>query len=235
MISRRNMLIGAGCLAAAGGAAALTPRHRLSLVAGGTFEDAIPMELDGWKKRDTNAIVVPESEDSLSARLYSQIVGRLYTRGDDEQVMMLIAYGDTQNDLLQLHRPEVCYPAFGFQVSDSKPTEIDLVPGLAIPGRILTATSPNRIEHITYWTRIGEYLPVDGREQRLMKLRTQFAGIIPDGVLVRVSSAREIPAESFALNERFVASLVAATKEKMRPALVGTQAALVLDQRLAAG
>src|SRR5690606_22844000 len=110
----------------------------------------------GWTKRDTNAIVVPESEDSLSARLYSQTLGRLYTRGDNDFVMMLIAYGDTQNDTLQLHRPEVCYPAFGFELTQSSRTSIALDRNVSIPGRTLTASMPDRIEHITYWTRIGE-------------------------------------------------------------------------------
>jgi EpsI family protein len=223
MISRRNLLIGAGCLAAAGGAAALTPRRQMSLVNGAKFEDAIPLEFAGWTKRDTNALVVPESENSLSAQLYSEVLGRLYTRGEDDYVMMLIAYGDTQNDLLQLHRPEVCYPAFGFEVTQSNRTDIALGNGVSVPGRALSATSPGRTEHITYWTRIGEYLPADGNEQRMMKLQSEFAGIVPDGVLVRISSAVQEPADAFALNQAFAADLVAATKASMKPALIGTE------------
>lgn len=231
MISRRNVLIGGSCFVAAGSAAALTPRNRMSLVHGAKFENAIPLQFAGWTRRETSAIVTPEGEDSLSARLYSQTLGRLYTRGDSDYVMMLIAYGDTQNDMLQLHRPEVCYPAFGFEVTQSSRTNIALGNGVSIPGRSLTATLPDRTEHITYWTRIGEYLPADGREQRMMKLRTAFAGIVPDGVLVRISSAENDPAASFELNQQFAADLLAATAPSMRPALIGTQATRALAQK----
>jgi len=233
MISRRNVLIGGSCFVAAGSAAALTPRNRMSLVHGAKFEDTIPLQFAGWTRRETSAIVTPEDENSLSARLYSQTLGRLYTRGDSDYVMMLIAYGDTQSDMLQLHRPEVCYPAFGFDVTQSNRTDIALGNGVSIPGRSLTATLPDRTEHITYWTRIGEYLPIDGHEQRMMKLRTAFAGIIPDGVLVRISSAENNPTASFALNQEFAADLLAATPPNMRPALIGTQATHALTQKRA--
>lgn len=232
MINRRDMLIGAGCLAAASGGWALTPRTRMSLAGKLKIEDQIPDRFAGWTRRDTNGLVVPESEDSLAAKLYSQIVGRLYVRDDGQYVMMLIAYGDTQNDLLQLHRPEVCYPAFGFQVSDSQARMISVMPGIAIPGRSLVATAPARIEYINYWTRIGEYLPVDSHEQRMMKLRTQFAGIVPDGVLVRLSTSSSNPAEAFALNDRFAADLLTHLPPRILPALVGTQISEELTHRV---
>lgn len=223
MINRRDLLIGGGCLAAAGGAWAMTPRKHMSLAGKLKIEDEIPDSFAGWTRRDNSNLIVPQSEDSLSAKLYSQIVGRLFARDDGRYVMMLIAYGDTQNDLLQLHRPEVCYPAFGFQVSDSHKQMISVAPGVAIPGRSLIARAPARTEYISYWTRIGEYLPVDGREQRMMKLRTQFAGIVPDGVLVRLSTDLPDATEAFALNQSFAADLLTNLPARVIPALVGTQ------------
>lgn len=222
MISRRGMLFGAGCLVAAGAAEALRPRERMSLVAGAKLEDLIPKAFAGWKEEQTNAIVTPQSEDSLAAKLYSQIVGRLYGHPDHGYVMMLIAYGDTQNDLLQLHRPEVCYPAFGFELINNRPAEIILSKHAMVPGRALTATMSSRTEHILYWTRLGEYLPRDGSEQRMAKLKNQFAGTVPDGVLVRLSSMMEDQNESYKLNERFAGDLLRAMPAKYRRALIGT-------------
>lgn len=225
MIDRRDLLIGGACLVTAGSAAAMRPRERMSLVNGAKLDKAVPKSFAGWQYRPSDAIVVPEDEDSLASRLYSELVTRLYTRGDSEFVMMLIAYGDTQNDLLQLHRPETCYPAFGFVVSDSRAAEIPLGDGASIPGRTLVASSPGRVEHISYWTRIGEAMPVNGSEQRVAKLRAQFSGVIPDGVLVRLSTSMREPAESFALNARFAADMVRAVGPALRPALVTTETA----------
>lgn len=228
-MERRDVLIGGACLFAAGSAAAMRPRRTMSLLGDAKLEQAVPKAFAGWKWQESNALVVPQDEDSLAARLYNQTVARLYTRGD-EFVMMLIAYGGTQNDLLQLHRPETCYPAFGFNVTGSRPAEIDLGGGVSLPARTLTASSPGRTEHISYWTRIGEALPVDGGEQRMAKLRAQFAGVIPDGVLVRLSTALPTPEGSFAANERFAADMIRALPPRIRPALINTANARQLQQ-----
>lgn len=230
-MNRRDFIIAGGCLAAAGSAHALRPRRHLSLVNGRKIADAIPKSFGAWHQMDTNAVIAPESDNSLAAKLYSEQVSRLYVLDNQNYVMLLIAYGDTQSDTLQLHRPEVCYPAFGFQVTDSTPAEVLLAPGVDIPARRLTASTPDRVEHITYWTRIGEYLPIDGDEQRIMKLRTAFQGIIPDGVLVRISSTLPNPEDAARLNDRFAAAMIGATRPDMRAALITTEKARILAQR----
>lgn len=220
-MDRRGFLIGAGCLAAAGGAYAMKPRERVSLMGKLKLEDAIPNEFNGWKKYDTNQIVTPESENSLARQLYSQSVGRLYVRGEDEFAMMLIAYGDTQSDTLQLHRPEVCYPAFGMEISQNHPAGIPLSRSVTIPGRDLVAVNAERTEYVTYWTRLGQELPTTGGEQRVAKLKDAFAGIIPDGVLVRFSTVLDGPKRSFEVNRHFAADLMAAVSPAVRRVLVG--------------
>lgn len=225
MINRRDLMIGGACLAAAASAEAMRPRDRRSLLRGSKLETIIPKRFGGWRERPAEGLVTPQSEDALAAKLYTQSVGRFYEREDGALVMMLIAYGDTQSDSLQLHRPEVCYPAFGFTITENQVASYPLGPGLAIPGRNLTATSPGRDEHISYWTRIGEYLPTSNGEQRTAKLRQAFAGIIPDGVLVRLSSVGTEPAKAFDLNAVFAADLVRAVAPAARPALVTSRIA----------
>jgi EpsI family protein len=228
MIGRRHALMGLACLAAAGSAAALIPRRRLSLDAGPKLDVAIPRRFAGWEEQPTDALITPDDDDSLAARLYSQIVGRLYVDPSGAMVMLLIAYGDTQNDLLQLHRPEVCYPAFGFTIDDNSRIDIPLAANVSIPGRALTASSTRRIEQILYWTRIGEHLPTDGREQRVAKLKDQFAGVIADGVLVRISTITDDPREGLAINQRFARDLMSAMPTSARPMLIGTDASVKL-------
>jgi EpsI family protein len=140
-------------------------------------------------------------------------------------VMLLIAYGDTQNDLLQLHRPEACYPAFGFAITGSRKTLVPLANGVFVPARALTASSAQRVEQILYWTRIGEHLPTDGREQRIAKLEDQLAGIVPDGVLVRISMIADDAEQGLALNRAFATDLMKAIPARNRSMLIGTSAA----------
>lgn len=224
-IHRREFLIGAGCAIAAAGAAYLKPRNRLSLIGNGKLETLVPKAFGDWTYRSSDAIVVPEGDDSLAARLYSQTVARLYENRQGEAVMLLIAYGDTQSDQLQLHRPEVCYPAFGFEVSRSTERVLELAPGLSIPGRTLRAHSPARSEAIAYWARIGEYLPASASEQRTAGLRSKIDGVIPDGVLVRLSNSLTDLEAAFALNRSFAAALIAAVPVSGRAALIGTERA----------
>ncbi|MFM7028910.1 MAG: exosortase-associated protein EpsI, V-type [Chakrabartia sp.] len=220
-MDRRAFLIGGACLASAAGATALRPRERVSLMGNLKLEDAIPRQFAGWSRYDSNQIVTPESEDSLSRQLYSQSVARLYVRDDDRFVMMLIAYGDTQSDTLQLHRPEVCYPAFGMEIVANRPARIALAPHVAIPGRDLVARSAERQEFVTYWTRIGEALPASGAAQRSAKLRDAFAGRIPDGVLARFSTLGAAAGPAFETNRAFIADLMAALHPAARRALAG--------------
>jgi EpsI family protein len=225
MINRRDLLIGGACFATAAAAEGLRPRHHVTLLGDRKLETLIPKSFGRWQAREADGIVTPESEDSLAARLYNQSVGRIYAGPDNGLVMLLIAYGNTQSDTLQLHRPEVCYPAFGFTIAENRPAEFDLGHGAIIPGRNLVATSPGREERISYWTRIGEYLPTSNSEQRQMKFRIALSGIIPDGVLVRISNMRGDDAEGFGLNERFAADLLNAVSPAVRPALITTERA----------
>lgn len=235
IVTRRHLVMGLACMTAAGAALAYKPRLRLSLVGNAKLDQLIPRKFAGWSDRPTDALITPDDEDSLAARLYSQVVGRLYAGPSGAMVMLLIAYGNTQNDLLQLHRPEVCYPAFGFEISRSSKTVVPLDKNVTLPARALTAYSPQRTEQILYWTRIGEHLPTDGGEQRIAKLEDQFAGIIPDGVLVRISLISDDPAEALALGRKFARDLVYAVPATHRAALIGSQAANAIALKSSAG
>ena len=223
MINRRDLIIGGACMAAAASAEAVRPHRRVTLLGENqTIEAAIPRAFGAWKVREGEGIITPQSEDSLAAQLYNQSVGHMYEDTDNHIVMLLIAYGNTQSDTLQLHRPEVCYPAFGFEIIENQPTRIALGHDTVLPARNLVASVPGREERISYWTRIGEYLPISNSEQRQMRFRIALAGIIPDGVLVRVSNTLSDDAEGFGLNARFAADLLAAVPAAVRPALITT-------------
>ncbi len=222
MISRRDLVFGGGLIAAAAGAAALTPRrHVILLPAGGELETMIPKRFGSWETVPSAQFVLPKTPGSLSDRLYNQTLTRLYQSPDGIPVMLVMAYGQTQNDLLQLHRPEVCYAAVGFQISGSAVDTIGLGKGAVLPVRELIATNDTRVEPIVYWTRIGDTLPTSGNEQRVAKLKQQIAGIVPDGILVRLSTVADPSKEVFAALRAFAAELVAAVAPVNRAVLVG--------------
>ncbi len=223
MIGRRNLLIGGACLTAAGGAWALEPRRQVSLLGSAKVADITPARFGDWSSIDVGDLVAPREEGSLLARLYEETVGRIYTQqATGAQILMFMAHGDTQSDLLQLHRPEVCYPAFGYTLSQSAPTGIALPGGARLPGRRLVADAPGRREYIIYWSRLGEFLPVNGVQQRLDRLETSMQGVIADGLLARFSAVGGEPAAAMATVAGFIPQLLLAVDPRRRRGLIGT-------------
>lgn len=225
MIRRRDTILAGLGLAALGLAEALRPRNKLTLLkAGGTIDAALPREFGDWVSHEAD-LVSPAQAGRLAQSLYSETVGRAYSNDrTGDAVFVLAAYGDTQSDLLQLHRPESCYPAVGFTVTLSQPTTISLA-GSALPGRRVIATMEERTENIIYWTRLGERLPQSAGDQRDARLLNAIDGVVADGILMRFSAMGEAPAQAFALIQSFIPQLLRATPKDLRPALVGTDLA----------
>lgn len=233
MISRRDLIIGSACVAAAGGAYALKPRRNLSLLGDRSLAEIVPTSFGSWGSEDVSSLVAPKIEGSLASRLYNETVGRIYRDTiSGAEVMMLLAYGAKNSDELQLHRPESCYPAFGFSLASNKPVQLWLAETVTVPARHIVAEAPGRRESIVYWSRLGEFLPVDGSEQRRDRLRAAIGGYIPDGVLARFSALGEDPAQVMPGVERFAASLVRAVAAASRDALIGTARAQALAAAL---
>ncbi len=224
MIRRRDVVLAGLGISALGVAEALRPRDKLKLLrAGGTIEAALPRAFGSWASHAAD-LVSPAQAGRLASSLYSETVGRAYINdATGAEVFVLAAYGDTQSDLLQLHRPESCYPAVGFTVTLSRPTTVPMAGG-AIPGRRVIATMEDRSENIIYWTRLGERLPQSAGDQRNARLLNAMAGFVADGILMRCSALGE-PAPAFAALERFIPELLQATPKDLRPALVGTDLA----------
>lgn len=226
MIGRRQLLFLGAATGAAAIAYGLKPRRRLSLVkSGDKIEDIVPVRFGRWSSEESDGLVQPKAE-GLAATLYSEMVGRIYRDAESgDQVMMLIAYGDTQSDLLQLHRPETCYPALGFELKSVRAGDMKLPGGADLPVRRLVAKGADRVEYVVYWTRMGEYLPKSAGDQRSIRLKTAMEGYVPDGVLVRFSALGDSSEAAFAMMDRFVPALLAAIPAGRRNALVGSELA----------
>jgi EpsI family protein len=222
---RRDLILGGLGVGALAASEVLRPRKRLLLLQRTTIDASVPRDFAGWESRSTSNLVGPEQAGRLARSLYSEVISRVYVDGETgREVMFLAAYGDTQSDLLQLHRPESCYPAVGYTIQMAKSAKLALPGGAFLPTRRVVATIREESENILYWTRMGETLPQTGGEQRKARLQNAVHGFVPDGILVRSSTVGD-PQPSFAVLERFVTAMLEATPMNKRPALIGTELA----------
>ena len=102
--------------------------------------------------------------------------------------MLLIAYGSAQDYTLQAHLPEVCYPSSGYTVSDLTRVPVTLREGSSDVATYLTAERSDRVEQVFYWLRIGKSFPATLGQERMAVVSANLRGILPDGVLVRMST-----------------------------------------------
>ena len=229
MTTRRNILMAGACFGAGALAYGLKPRKRISLLGSAKMESIVPVTIPGWSAEVSEGMVKPKAE-GLAAELYSEVVQRTYHGVEDgADVMLLIAYGGIQSDLLQLHRPEVCYPALGFSIRSKSEGSLRLPGGAPLPVVRLVAVTGDRQENVVYWTRVGEELPTNNTDQRSVLLETSFKGLIPDGVLVRSSIVHNDADEAFAILDRFIPTMLAAIPAERRRALIGTNPAKVMQ------
>ncbi len=230
MIARREFLIGGVCLAAAGGAAWLKPRHEVPLLRGGKVAEVVPATFGDWTSEDVGDPYAVNGEQTLASKLYSEQEVRNYRNSrTNADIMMLLAYGQRQSDELQLHRPEVCYPAFGYSLVRNEPVSVPIGGKAVIPARRLAAEAEGRRENIIYWTRMGEFLPQGKGQQRVDRLQIAMQGIIPDGLLSRFSVAGDNPDQDWKVIEAFVAELITAIDPTKRKVLIGTERADLLQ------
>ncbi len=230
MIARRDILIGSACLIAAGAAYGLKPRRHVSILGERSLNDIVPRKFGPWASQDVSGLVAPKVEGSLADRLYNEIIERIYQHETSgAEIMMLLAHGQNNTDSLQLHRPESCYPAFGFTLTSNRATQLPLAGAVTLPARRLVADAPGRRENIVYWSRLGEFLPINSSEQRRDRLATAMGGYIPDGLLARFSAIGDDPATTLPMVEGFIPAMIAAVAPKGRAALIGTTRARALQ------
>lgn len=185
-LDRRRFLIGGALAASAAAAFARKPDESIDYLGARKLEDIVPKKIGEWEFLTTSGLVVP-TEDTLSAALYSQLLTRVYTNGDEPPIMLLIAQSAGQSGILQIHRPEFCYPAGGFTLSPISPVPLP-TGGRSIEVNSLTASLPGRTEEIVYWTRVGGKMPLSWAEQRLAVAMDNLRGLSPDAVLTRIST-----------------------------------------------
>lgn len=222
--TRREALIGGLFLAAGIAGTALKPRRHENLLGNGKFEQLVPKAFAGWRFETASGLVLPPA-DQLRDQLYSELLTRVYSHPSGPSVMLLIAYSGAQDGVIQVHRPEVCYPAGGYALPVIAPHALALANGVALPSRYIVAESDLRREQLVYWTRLGDHFPRTWLDQRIAVMEENIAGVIPDGVLVRVSTV--MPGDARATLDGFARDLYAAVGNRMKTVMTGTGLAAV--------
>ena len=219
MIDRRqllygSMLIGGGL--AAGLVSRPTTRPTLSQQA---LDSAIQRSVGAYREIRATDIVLPP-RDELSERIYDRFLARGFVAAGLPPIMLVIAYGSTQDYGLQLHRPESCYPASGWSLSDRRPVRIGLSPAGGDDAVLLNAERGAKREIILYWTRIGRHFPISAWDARSDILTTAIDRELPDGVLVRLSTSA-LAGGDFTTLARFNKMLIDTTDAPGRRLLLG--------------
>ena len=217
-LPRRQVLAGAGLLAAAGAAFAFKPRTVLRTLGTAKLDALVPHDFAGWHFQAASGLVLPPA-DQLRDRIYSELLTRVYQHPDGGMMMLLIAYAGSQDGTIQVHRPEVCYPAGGFRLTDIEDRDVKLAPGVEVPTRFIVAETELRTEQMIYWTRLGHLFPRKWSDQKLAVIEENLRGLIPDGVLVRISTINA--GDARASLDHFAAALFGAVGPRMKSVLIG--------------
>lgn len=213
LLSRREIVAGLAMLSAGGIAAARKPSIELNYLGNRKLDDVLPAQIGRWKFVSTSGLIVPP-KDQLALALYAQTLTRVYYDGNTP-IMLLIAYSAMQNGFLQVHRPEFCYTAAGFSLYDFAVHQVQLGPEKRFSVNTLSASRDDGGEKLLYWVRIGNHIPLSWANQKLVFAEDNLLKLIPDSVLVRLSTPLDKP-DGIARMDEFIRAWMAETPEPLR-------------------
>ena len=185
----------------------------------------IPGQFGDWRTDQAfQAFVRPSAAQGNRYKIYDQVLERSFIGAHGRRIMLSVAYGSQQSSRLQLHRPEVCYRAGGYEVRDTQAAVLRLDSRI-LPVTRLRAELPGRSEPITYWTVLGGVVVADADSFRLRRLSFAARRELLDGMLVRVSSIDPDATGAFELHRAFAEDLSLALTPADRDRVIGRIAA----------
>ncbi|MBX3604374.1 MAG: EpsI family protein [Piscinibacter sp.] len=217
---RRAVLLALGMSSTAVLAAWLKP-SALPAAARIDLDRLLPAQFGDWKLDPAAAAFVRAADRrGAQVRIYDQVFERTFINPRGDRIMLSVAYGGDQSADMQLHRPEVCYRAGGFEVGSSSGASLRL-PERELPVTRLTARLPGRPEPITYWAVVGGRLDVGERLSLLQRVTRTARPQRGDGLLVRVSSIDQDAEHAYRLHAEFAAAMLKALPAAERARLTG--------------
>ena len=219
---RRAFLFGGALLAGGGLPWLLQPRAAGASLPPDMLGRIIPPRIGDYAVSTVGGLVLP-TEEELGNVVYDRIMTRVYVRPASPAVMVMIAMTDGQNAWRKVQRPNACYSAVGFSVGPERPLEVR---GASRPIRasFFTARRPESVEHVLYWTRVGNSFPGGDWSRNWDIARANLAGERPPGVLLRLSVRETEDASALARLQSFHALLFSAMTPRSRAILLGDAA-----------
>jgi EpsI family protein len=223
-IKRRALVLAGLSIAGLALAETLKPRQLLARTRSGyDYELLVPHAFGEWREINfaQGQIVDPSLIETIN-RFYTQTVTRAYTGGDESLLMFSLAYGEVQNDEMRIHLPEVCYAAQGFDIKPLGERTVS-VDRLSVPVNTAVATLGTRKEMVSYFVKVGDTLVGRGTRRKFAQMEYSLKGVIPDGLLVRVSSLDGDAEHAFGQHRRFITQLFEGSGLLGRQAIFGRQ------------
>jgi EpsI family protein len=204
-------------------AAVMTPRTFLAdQQRHAALATVVPSAFGVWAV-DRSVVPVPPSPDlqRVIDETYDETLSATYRDDKGNRVMLSVAYGRNQHKGMNTHRPEVCYPAQGFRIESAAERGVLRAAGREIPVTRLVARMDARVEPITYWLVVGDRITEFGYPQRAQAIRYGLRGIVPDGMLFRVSSISGDAAQAYEIQQRFVEEMMRSLPAPAQARLLG--------------
>lgn len=214
MLSRRTLVLSGVVLAAAAAGRGLRPTLVIDQKPP-SLDSLVPKRIGPWQLVPDPRIQVSLSTGGETTRdqPYDDQILRTYVDGQGHEVMLAVAYGARQRQEVKIHRPELCYPAQGWQVTGIQPTTFDIANshGPVIAGHRMVVRNGGLDEAVSYWIRIGSTYSSSAWRTRWVIIQEGMSGRMSDGVLVRLSQrlpAGTTPDEAFDRQASFARLMV---------------------------
>lgn len=183
----------------------------------------IPDSFNDWKETSSNQLKVgvytDERGNAAGLGPYDQVVNKEFMNSKGQKVLLTVAWVQSQKQEVKVHRPELCYPAQGFSITNLKEKSFNVksLTGQPVVGKQMFAANGSYAEAVSYWIRTGDIYTTNPWKVRFYLFKQGLKGKILDGVLVRVST----PAISgvanqdlYLINEAFIVDLVNSIEDK---------------------
>lgn len=222
-LSVKHLIAGIAMFLALGASLAIQPPKAKVNAEGIGLETIVPSAFGDWTIDPMSRVTVASPDVARTlAQVYSEILSRTYVNTRGERVMLSVAYTGDIDRQMDVHRPEVCYPAQGFSILKQPSQNVLSEVGRGLAVRQLVAKQGVRIEPITYWIATGDTAVASGWQRKLVKLRYNLTGQVPEGMLVRVSTIDPNVEGGFRMQADFVRAMLGAMSEKDRVRFVGS-------------
>jgi uncharacterized protein DUF3485 len=174
----------------------------------------LPKQLGPWTGQDSE--LDPEVFKAIGAK---QAIDRIYKDRAGLEVTLHSAVFLEYGVQGMPHPPEICYPAAGHHINDTK--IVDLIEGESPegkdskgthPAKLLTFEKDSRIIYCLYWYQFGDSTITDGGSQRKLILGFRGRTVWPPLIKVMLQTTATTPEEAQQRLLDFAAPVFAWTK-----------------------